>query len=236
MKNRRSSSAYPVVAVTRQDMMSLYALALRGWEGEESKEAVAIKAILKDGQTFETFEIEKIFDVPNYSSNPIDTIKLSSESYKQKRVSITLGGSVLNVEGASIEVSGDAAFTGSCIDEFTKIVKKEKSIPEIIASARPYTYTFFIVLVFSVILYFDSRRASFGGKVESFSDSIINIFFAVTVSISFIVYMQYRFFGKAAFVWGDGETRYKRNLGVLKFLILVVPFTIAAGVIVNKIS
>lgn len=231
MLNKLNRAVRPIVFVSKDDIIALCQLVSRE-NGENSNESkVRICARLADGQDFETNEVDRIFDIPNRSANPIREIKITSVYSSKHFLDITIGGHWHSNSGASIVAKGDPDFTTKALSKFNEIITKEKTILELLISQKATNLSLLLTAAFA-------SAVIFLNILPEISDLSLILYIFCFISLVFwlVFIIQFRFFGWAVYMWGDGVVRYQRNLKILHFLLWTVPVSLALGVVVNMIS
>lgn len=227
MISRLRRSAKPIVIISQDDLRAISGLVDEAEDDEKPHYKLEITIEMRNGDKIITNCVEDVFEIPDKRSNRIKSISLSRGGYTSKYVNIDIGGDWSDFYGAKLTVHGEPSFTLSTSEKFDKIFKKERPISEFLASANPILLTIAIELIF---ISFIADKVDFDGirKKGIGNGEIIFGFTSIFSALSFFIfptvnYAQYHLFGRAAFIWNDGKTRYEKNIKILNYLSWTVP-------------
>ena len=188
---------------------------------------VSAHVTLQNSDRFDCKDADEIFLVRVHSANPIREVVIEGGLYGVCRVEISIGGRWSHSSGATIDISSDETFARDCEIRFDKIFRKSKPLDQLI----PSTPSIVIAAVFTIFLGYLTNAISLIISILS-KDPALTPGAAFVVAATLMVFIfpiqqfKLKYFGKAVFNWGDGETRFERNLKIANYIFWTLPAAI----------
>lgn len=187
-----------------------------------------ITVTYSNGDKYKCENVDEVFQLQDLSTNPVRSILISGGAVTLYYMEIALGGRwTHSSDGAVIEITSDKNSNLALEQEISRIFSQEKHIYDLIPSLNAVISGFFVFVFLGYLLgLFEQIYIDIFNRKELLFGYLWISVVSTGVLAWMISALKKKFFGNAAFLWGNGLVRYEKYRAYANHALWTVPASI----------